>query len=591
MASVLRAASPGGVHVALLREAAAFAGVVDGPAVFRDLLAGFPLVGPLPADPTAEPELRPAPLTPEEVLARAPSRAPRLVSKALRSLRRLDQAGLDHLATVFAKTQEDVALGRLGPLSEVSLSPDGTSLPLSRRFAVLQLSSSGKLKVREIDDLHESEVNEAASVTRRIRMGRLDSLIATARAFRLSQPGTPLQIVKSDFRSAYRCVPISAQHLRWARVLVLDPSSGKAYVATQWAMPFGALGAVYAWDRLAAVVTAVLRRTFLLPVIRYVDDLFLVLPASLAPRGREVLLEVVSLFGLVLDPIKTPPASSDAVVLGVRALCLSRAIVFQVEPSKLAFWRDLLSDLLQAGSSTDLDLSKVTGRLSFGCWAVWGPGARSRLAPFFRPARLSRGRLSPALLQAVRWWVSFLASSPSLSARHLVDPPPSAPFILYTDAEGSGGVGACLFHPNGSPGLWFGGVVSSGLRRRVSTRWGYHRGCPIFLLEAVVPIVCFRAFGPFLRGQRLLLFIDNSTALFALRKGRSKLSLPLNELCFNFWRIARQLELEVVVAWVPTRFNVADDPSRGVPPVGCGPSPFPVSDSVWERAFRPALRL
>ena len=123
-----------------------------------------------------------------------------------------------------------------------------------------QLSSKGVAKIREIDDMHESCVNEAAHVTRRIRMGRLSSLVALARALRAAFPGVPLVAVKSDFKSAYRCVPIAAAELCFARVLVLDPSSGDFHVAEQWAMPFGAIGAVYAWDRVASAVTSILRR-------------------------------------------------------------------------------------------------------------------------------------------------------------------------------------------------------------------------------------------------------------------------------------------------------------------------------------------
>ena len=99
-----------------------------------------------------------------------------------------------------------------------------------------------------------------------------------------------------------------------------------------------------------------------------------------------------------------------------------------------------------------------------------------------------------------------------------------------------------------------------------------------------------RVFGEGLRSQRVLIFVDNTTALFALRKGRSKLSVPLNELCFAFWGLVRRLELDVTLVWVPTRFNVADDPSRGEPPLGVAAPPVRVGDLVWERVFAPALR-
>ncbi len=40
------------------------------------------------------------------------------------------------------------------------------------------------------------------------------------------------------------------------------------------AMPFGVVGAVYAWDRLGSAITAILFDLLLVPCIRYVDDLF-----------------------------------------------------------------------------------------------------------------------------------------------------------------------------------------------------------------------------------------------------------------------------------------------------------------------------
>ena len=509
VAGVLRAASPCGVHVCLLRWAGERAGVLATGGVCSDLLAGFPLVGDIPADPDAPPQVRPARFTPEQVLAAAPLLAPRLARKARAGLSRLSPEASADLSTVYAKSREDSTTGRLGPLEP--LGAQHLRLPLSRRFAVRQLSSKGSSKIREIDDLHESQVNEAATITRRIRMGRLASLVATARHLRGSTPDLPLHVVKSDFRSAYRCVPISAGHLPFSQVLIPDPASGQLYVALQLAMPFGAIGAVYAWDRLASLVTAILRRLFSLPVIRYVDDLFLLFPAAAASEARGVLVEVVTLLGLVLDPVKTPEASPSEVVLGVRVTCRPHSLQFEVDSAKVTFWLRLLRDMAEAPRVSAVDLARLAGRLSFGCWAVWGPGARARLAPFFKPSRFVLGRLSAAARADLLWWASFLSSDPLLSSSFPTRPWVRPPFVLYTDAEGSGGVGAALLTP-GAALRWFGGSVSAGLRRRVARRWGYSK-CPIFLLEAAVPLACLRVFGEGLRSQRLLIFVDNTHRL------------------------------------------------------------------------------
>ena len=118
-------------------------------------------------------------------------------------------------------------------------------------------------------------------------------------------------------------------------------------------------------------------------------------------------------------------------------------------------------------------------------------------------------------------------------------------------------------------------------------------GLPIGLSHLLArsrgPYSLLQAIWPFLRGQRVVLFIDNSTALFALRKGRSRTSHPLNELCFSFWALARGLDMELSIAWVPTRFNVADDPSRRVAPAGFLMPARDVDPDLWVRSLRPAL--
>eukprot|EP00972_Heterocapsa_arctica_P112063 16429700-Heterocapsa_arctica.AAC.1 len=62
-------------------------------------------------------------------------------------------------------------------------------------------------------------------------------------------------------------------------------------------MPFGAVAAVYAWDRLGEAFNAILRKVFLFPASRYVDDLFVPVWATHAVESRKMLLEIINLFG------------------------------------------------------------------------------------------------------------------------------------------------------------------------------------------------------------------------------------------------------------------------------------------------------
>ena len=76
-------------------------------------------------------------------------------------------------------------------------------------------------------------------------------------------------------------------------------------------MPFGAVSAVYAWDRLGEALTTILRRVFLFPASRYVDDLFMPVWASISKESRSILFEVVEILGAVLSHEKTPPPAPD----------------------------------------------------------------------------------------------------------------------------------------------------------------------------------------------------------------------------------------------------------------------------------------
>ena len=157
------------------------------------------------------------------------------------------------------------------------------------------------------------------------------------------------------------------------------------------------------------------------------------------------------------------------------------------------------------------------------------------------------------------------------------------PALLYTDAEGLGGIGAVLAI-NGAVS-WFLGRAPKAFMR-LAGPLGYPRGMPVYLLEAAVPFLSLHEFGRLLQGRRVIVFVDNQSALGALFKGRSRRSRPLNELCFSLWERSRRSGVELFFRWVPSRFNLADPPSRGLaPPCGGLQRPRP-TPAHWRRVIR-----
>ncbi len=128
--------------------------------------------------------------------------------------------------------------------------------------------------------------------------------------------GHPLKLLKSDIQAAYRSCPIRTEDLRFEHILIRGASS-ELLVSEQFVMPFAAVGAVYAWDRLGSAVTAILIEKFLVPCIRYVHDLFWTDFEESSEDCRKMVMEVVSLLGFTLEPEKTPLPFDSHDILGI----------------------------------------------------------------------------------------------------------------------------------------------------------------------------------------------------------------------------------------------------------------------------------
>ena len=349
VASVLAASGPGGAHVALLRELLREIGFQDGDALIQDLLRGFPLVGDIPISSSAREEL----VRDFEVDAADASVAARSAEHRFSTGQGGTAPGSDQ-QEIFRQTTEEVKVGRMSGLRDPTF---GGPSPQTRRFGVEQMSSDGRTKLRCIDDFAESLVNGMCRIGRRIRMGRVSDALASARILAAAWPSEDVLLCKSDFKAAYRGCPIRSEHLDFARIVLEDPESGKTREATQWAMPFGAVAAVYAWDRVGEAITAIVSELLLIPLSRYVDDIFGPLFGTGAREARSLMVELVSLLGFVLEESKTPQPASEQVILGtnlsigrkVRRGQASFSAEIRVDERKAELWLGIIREALRTG--------------------------------------------------------------------------------------------------------------------------------------------------------------------------------------------------------------------------------------------------
>ena len=79
-------------------------------------------------------------------------------------------------------------------------------------------------------------------------------------------------LIKVDVDSAFRRVPLLPEH-RWAAAVAFLVAR-EALASFHYAMPFGAVGSVHAWERVGAFLLVALRKLLHIPLFRYVDDYF-----------------------------------------------------------------------------------------------------------------------------------------------------------------------------------------------------------------------------------------------------------------------------------------------------------------------------
>ena len=268
---------------------------------------------------------------------------------------------------------------------------------ISPRFGIEQMTSTGRVRTRIIDDFKASGVNAATSVPETIRHDHVDDLARVAAA--VWRAGHDVEFIKADFKGAYRTVPLEPSQIDLATLLVRDTDQCAWTTVQQWALPFGAVASVYGWERVGGAITAILRNAGL-PVLRYVDDLFLAVPRGMGDAAREALEMIVAALGWTLEPSKTEGPSREMVILGMHVGYAGDGVI-QIEPDarKAKVWISSIEDALASDELSATAAAKLAGRLLFARSAAFGRvGAAQLRRLFIEPTILHRCSL--ALLSA-----------------------------------------------------------------------------------------------------------------------------------------------------------------------------------------------
>jgi len=280
---------------------------------------------------------------------------------------------------------------------------------LTARFGVQQRTSKGGFKIRTIDDFSMSGVNSTITLTDVIRHDHVDDLADVAAA--IHHAGHQVVFIKADFKNAYRTVPVMPEHQCFVELVVRDTDTKRWVTIKQWALPFGAIAAVYGWERVGAAITQVLR-SMGLPVLRYVDDLFLAVPVEAADAARYALVTVVAALGWTLEPSKTLGPVETMVILGMSVSCTGDGTIdIRPDTDKVKVWVRSIDDALETNKLVSSEAAKLAGRLLFARRAWFGRVGSAQLRRLFQRAhRVGSPVLSPSLRRVLLWWKAMLAN-------------------------------------------------------------------------------------------------------------------------------------------------------------------------------------
>ena len=166
--------------------------------------------------------------------------------------------------------------------------------------------------------------------------------------------------------------------------------------------------------------------------------------------------------------------------------------------------------------------------------------------------------MSEDLEDEVRWWCNCLSRNKRVTIP--LTPAGGGPVVLYTDAEGFGGTGGVL-SLNGSV-QWFRGHVRLFFHKHKLKL--SERITQIVPYEAIAVLQAILTWKHLLVGKPVLVFIDNTSVLGAVRKGRSRAS-DVHTIVSMLLSVLEEAQVKVHAFWVPSSLNVADVPSRGLP--------------------------
>jgi hypothetical protein len=439
----------------------------------------------------------------------------------------------------------------------------------TRRFAILQ-----KGKYRPVDDWTENGLNDTIAPRDKLALEGADLLVGMAREYEThlgdpvpsgpDEPGWAFEAGTDDAKKAYRRIP--ARLISCMVVAVWDPVRRCVVYFIVLGFPFGAISAVYAWNRYPALVNGAARRLLAVPCGSFYDDFATGGASFERASGQEALGELASLFGIGFEDSKHDPMDQKQIFLGVESdftrLPLTGTITVGVSASRKVSVAARVGEARAATSLTRAHASSLAGKCRFSLSPVFGRFGIAVLRPLIKRAASRDTALTAEIERSLAFLERALPLLPPVSVP--LRPRRELPCVVLSDASFSrskgGRVGVVvwcprrqqLFHCEARPPPWMDAWL-----HRLERKATY-----ICQFELVAALCAYLTFPDVLDGRQVHHFIDNRAAIAGLIGGYSG-SEDSNAIIHAFYLLMGSSRARPWFSFVYSEDNISDLPSRG----------------------------
>eukprot|EP00392_Amoebophrya_sp_AT5.2_P004788 g4797.t1 len=400
-----------------------------------------------------------------------------------------------------------------------------------------------------------------ASSTNRKRPANSSSSSAKrpARADTPTVPGGFTTLAR-DFKGAYKQMACKDLGHNITATWDPDPKNPRWRFFKCKYMGFGSLWAVSAWVRISMLCRFILKEELGILTSIYIDDLLAIEKDELADQAEEILTAFFRATGFRESENKRERGKKLR-VLGVFYDISGREVVCDLPLGKRQDLDEALAKCLRAARAGSLrvqGLQSVAGKVNFLLVATKYTALAAALSPLYSGIAGIDDKTAVVpgcseLAPALEHLRKLVAVAPPF--RLNCDEDPNDRAVLWTDAADDEVSSSICFVLRVGDRVY---CAARPLPEGVRSVFKQRKEKIINLVETLAVLWALEAVAPVIRGKKLVLFIDNSAALFSILKGTSS-----DILSRILAQAVRCSALQLGVLWTLRYVSSEDNPADG----------------------------